>query len=643
MSLKDISISNYVKSNNNNHSQISLFADQGNPREMSPIPKLNVKRNPNFGKMENKEKKKSKNLGVRINEEAKTIILETKEFNSSYNQKNENIDEKIKDFQTQKLLAKKNKKIIPLSIMSAYKYNALFVEILKLQLIYKNYRNLNKLHLNIIHDLSVDKKNLHKFNKYLINRNTIILKNFCSTNILDILSKKIKEAFAFLPILSCNDKINFFWNIIILFCSFYLLITIPLVICFDLPLQKESIFFEIFKINENIVMILFLIDIFMNFNLSYYEHGNEIKTRKKIMIYYFKSRFFLDFITTCGAFIYMSLFSTDSYFQICILFKALFFTKKFNFFEQIVLSNVVEGIIQIFILMIKILYVAHILACIFNLLSNTLITNLYFSTSWLIESNLMDAEWIDKYINAYYWAITTLATVGYGDIAPKNIIEKLYCMLVMLLGGGMFAYNINKLNSIFGDISKNHREYMLNLKILNQMIRKNLNSELQNKVRNYFHYINKTENKRQLEQENELCLKLSDDLQKEIILNSNATILKQSKFLCNNFSEEFLQQIVFKMKAKLYTPDEIVFEEFEANPCLYFITQGEVKLIYDNKLEQQKEKIIYAMHAGETFGEKNLISDEENMLICKSNGFSSIYSISKKDFLYVLGRFPADK
>jgi hypothetical protein len=309
-----------------------------------------------------------------------------------------------------------------------------------------------------------------------------------------------------------------------------------------------------------------------------------------------------------------------------------------------VFNDLYEGILQILRLMIKILFIAHLLACFFNLLSSEVLKHNSDLDSWLIHGHLLDASWSNRYLNTYYWAITTLATVGYGDIVPCNNIEKIYCIIVMLIGGGIFAYNINKLSYIFGDISKNAREYKANLKVLNQMmIRRKLNSNLQSKIRNYFHYIYKKENKKQLELENALFLKLSKELQQEIILNSNASILKQSKFFCNNFSEEFLQKIVFKMKPKLYSPEEIIFNDGEINPSVFFITQGKVKLFFDNHKRENNEATLYEVGNGESFGEINLISNEEYRYSCKSIEFSSIYSISRKDFQDMLERFPVDK
>lgn len=39
-----------------------------------------------------------------------------------------------------------------------------------------------------------------------------------------------------------------------------------------------------------------------------------------------------------------------------------------------------------------------------------------------------------KYINAVYFACTTILTIGYGDISPKNSEEKLVTIIIEIVG-----------------------------------------------------------------------------------------------------------------------------------------------------------------------------------------------------------------
>lgn len=42
-----------------------------------------------------------------------------------------------------------------------------------------------------------------------------------------------------------------------------------------------------------------------------------------------------------------------------------------------------------------------------------------------------------------------MQTIGYGDITPVTIYEKIYVALITFLSCGVFAYSVNVIGSIF--------------------------------------------------------------------------------------------------------------------------------------------------------------------------------------------------
>jgi voltage-gated potassium channel len=58
------------------------------------------------------------------------------------------------------------------------------------------------------------------------------------------------------------------------------------------------------------------------------------------------------------------------------------------------------------------------------------------SLMYLIEG---EASGFTSIPQAIYWAIVTMTTVGYGDIAPQTVLGKLLASAVMIVGYGIIA------------------------------------------------------------------------------------------------------------------------------------------------------------------------------------------------------------
>jgi len=54
----------------------------------------------------------------------------------------------------------------------------------------------------------------------------------------------------------------------------------------------------------------------------------------------------------------------------------------------------------------------------------------------------------DLYITSFYFTVTTIMTVGYGDITANSSIEKVICIMLMLIGVVAFSYANNAISSI---------------------------------------------------------------------------------------------------------------------------------------------------------------------------------------------------
>ena len=71
-----------------------------------------------------------------------------------------------------------------------------------------------------------------------------------------------------------------------------------------------------------------------------------------------------------------------------------------------------------------------------------------------------EASWIDDfddsnnnqiYITSLYYTVTTMTTVGYGDINGANTLERAISIMIMLIGVIAFSFATGSLSSILSN------------------------------------------------------------------------------------------------------------------------------------------------------------------------------------------------
>lgn len=93
----------------------------------------------------------------------------------------------------------------------------------------------------------------------------------------------------------------------------------------------------------------------------------------------------------------------------------------------------------------------------------------YYSTGqlWLTNSNGIDnlnmidiyPYWYVWYEYAVFWSFQTSATIGYGSMTPRNPHEVLYCNFIILINTIFFAFYINVIWLIIGNLQESYTRY----------------------------------------------------------------------------------------------------------------------------------------------------------------------------------------
>ena len=64
-----------------------------------------------------------------------------------------------------------------------------------------------------------------------------------------------------------------------------------------------------------------------------------------------------------------------------------------------------------------------------------------------------------QYLAAVYWAITTMTTVGYGDVVPITDSERAFTIFAMIVGGGFYGYVVAQATRVVADFDAQRGPY----------------------------------------------------------------------------------------------------------------------------------------------------------------------------------------
>ena len=261
------------------------------------------------------------------------------------------------------------------------------------------------------------------------------------------------------------------------------------------------------------------------------------------------------------------------------------------------------------------------------------------------EHNVCDGGDIWRcYIRSFYFVITTISTVGYGDISPVTELETIYEDIVVLIGACIFAGIIGAFTAFLShsDTSGSNAFQLKMQKLHEYMVYRNLPSDLQENI--ISHHTNKWE-RYQIIDEDAVLDSLPVPLQMDLSFAALESIIKLVPIFCKR-SIIVQKRITHALRLQICSTGSVIYSVGDIGFDIYFIGAGLVKLnlpkdesLLDaegkqalDRVRTRAESVGTMYRSGNHFGESCLLGTsgvrQETVV---AHATSELYLISKDD------------
>ncbi|XP_051009014.1 potassium voltage-gated channel subfamily H member 8 [Acomys russatus] len=432
------------------------------------------------------------------------------------------------------------------------------------------------------------------------------------------------------------------WDWLILLATFYVAVTVPYNVCFigneDLSTTRST------TVSDIAVEILFIIDIILNFRTTYVsKSGQVIFEARSICIHYVTTWFIIDLIAALPFdLLYafnVTVVSLVHLLKTVRLLRLLRLLQKLDRYSQ-------HSTIVLTLLMSMFALLAHWMACIWYAIGkmeredNSL---LKWEVGWLHElgkrlespyygNNTLGGPSIrSAYIAALYFTLSSLTSVGFGNVSANTDAEKIFSICTMLIGALMHALVFGNVTAIIQRMYSRWSLYHTRTKDLKDFIRvHHLPQQLKQRMLEYFQTTWSVNNGID---SNELLKDFPDELRSDITMHLNKEILQLSLFECA--SRGCLRSLSLHIKTSFCAPGEYLLRQGDALQAIYFVCSGSMEVLKDSM-------VLAILGKGDLIGANLSIKDQ----VIKTNAdvkaltYCDLQCIILKGLFEVLGLYP---
>ena len=234
-----------------------------------------------------------------------------------------------------------------------------------------------------------------------------------------------------------------------------------------------------------------------------------------------------------------------------------------------------------------------------------------------------------EWVTALYWAITTMTTIGYGDISATTAEERAVACVVMILGCGFFAWSTGTITSVLTTKAACKVRFTDKLEELTEFMNaRDLPPDLREMIRGFYMLKFPT-------------MKIFDE---ELIINDMPTALgKQVRValhqdvvqkcpLFQTMHSSVQQQICLRLFSLYQTEGIQITSEGEYPDAMYMVRFGIVEILV-------RGEVVSELTTGDLFGENALLgltSDGKRNRSSMAKTMCEVCALSQKDLMELL-------
>ncbi|KAM9314726.1 potassium voltage-gated channel subfamily H member 1b [Pholidichthys leucotaenia] len=400
------------------------------------------------------------------------------------------------------------------------------------------------------------------------------------------------------------------WDWVILILTFYTAIMVPYNVSFKTKQNNVT-----WLVVDSIVDVIFLVDIVLNFHTTFVGPAGEvISDPKLIRMNYVKTWFVIDLLSCLPYDVINAFENVDE--GISSLFSSLKVVRLLRLGRVArKLDHYIEYGAAVLVLLVCVFgLAAHWLACIWYSIGDYEVidedTNSVRMDSWLFLlgetvgrpykfNTSGSGRWEggpskdSVYITSLYFTMTSLTSIGFGNIAPNTDGEKIFAVAMMMIGSLLYATIFGNVTTIFQQMYANTNRYheMLNsvrdfLKLY--QVPKGLSERVMDYIVSTWSMTRGIDTDKVLQ----ICPK---DMRADICVHLNRKVFKEHPAF-RLASDGCLRALAMEFQTIHSAPGDLIYHAGESVDSLCFVVSGSLEVIQD-------DEVVAILGKGDVFGD----------------------------------------